>query len=306
MKNPQPIQLLGIGQNLSPEESIARVPLRRRVGTRQMPAERQAPRKRRGHFMIVIVLCLFAFSLQSRAADSASVSRLLTAAASEAQAGRNGPAMLAAERASWLAPRDATVNRQLASVRQQAGVAGASSSFLTRATHLLSFDALTALASISLMMLCLLVFGTRLIPATFRKLARGVAGTLGVIALTAAAGVASRWPELDRAIVMIPEAGARIAPAESASLVFETKPGQLVALQKTYGNFVRVQTQDGRAGWLPISSVERILPPAGRMPAPQLPAAQLPAPQLPMPAPQLPATKLPPPPATGNPAVESL
>ena len=94
-----------------------------------------------------------------RAADPGSAAQLLERAHAESQARQTAPAILDYERAQWLAPHATTIANQLASVRAQAGLAAPERSPLSRATHALSFDALTALASISLLMFALLVLG---------------------------------------------------------------------------------------------------------------------------------------------------
>ena len=130
------------------------------------------------------------------------------------------------------------------------------------ATHAVSFDALAVLGSISLLLFCLLVFGTRLIPTTLRRLSHRAATGLAAVTLLATSAIATRWPELNRAVVIGQNSIARIAPADNAAPSWELKPGDTVYEEKTYGKFLHVRASDGRAGWLPGTELERIIPAA--------------------------------------------
>jgi hypothetical protein len=193
---------------------------------------------------------------------SATAGQLLQDGNTASANGHPGAAVLDYERAQWLAPHDATVARQLATVRQHDGLTTPPAAQTQHITHALSFDALTALASISLILFCFLMFATRLIPTTLRGLAHGVAAGGGAIALFAVSCVGLRWPELRRAVVLSSNASAHIAPANNAAKLFELKAGDVVHVRKTYGQFVQVRAADGRGGWLSGNEVEKIIPAA--------------------------------------------
>jgi hypothetical protein len=153
-----------------------------------------------------------------------------------------------------------TIAAQLATTRGQAGVAAPAATPLARATHVLSFDALTALASISVVLFAFIVFGTRLIPTTLRQLSRRVAAGSVALAVFAASALGVRWPELHRAVVTASNPTARIAPAENAAPTFAPKPGDVVRAEKTYGHFVQVRSNDGNTGWMLATEIENIIP----------------------------------------------
>jgi len=178
----------------------------------------------------------------------------------EAAANRPGPAILAYERAQWLAPNDKTIAAQLAATREQAGVAAPARTPLAPATHVLSFDALAALASISFLLLAFIVFGTRLIPPTLRLLSQRVAAGCAAMAILAASAVSLRWPELRRAVVTGSNPTARIAPADNAVPSFDLKPGVTVRAERTYEQFVQVRSDEGRTGWVAATDIEKIIP----------------------------------------------
>jgi hypothetical protein len=194
------------------------------------------------------------------AGSAVSAPALFNEANAAQRAGRLGPAILDYERAQWLAPGDPAIAQNLRTAREKAGVSAPAVPMWQRPAHWLSFDALTVLASISLLLFGLLFFGTRFIPATLRGLARGVSSSLAVVAVLAASAVALRWPELDRAVIVGAQPVAHLAPAANSATSFSPKPGEIVRAENTYGNFVRVRAADGRSGWVAAAEVEKIIP----------------------------------------------
>jgi len=75
-----------------------------------------------------------------------------------------------------------------------------------------------------------------------------------------ATGVATRWPELHRAVVTAGNPTAHVAPAESSAASFDLKPGEIVRTGKAYGSFVRIVVPDGRTGWIRETSIESVIP----------------------------------------------
>jgi len=262
MKKPQRNPRIPMEDYLSPgERSLFNSMKRRTVPHPSRSAHHKAAkRNRRRSLAIAAVALALAAGAPLRAAVPDSAAQFLKRAQAEAQAGQTAPAILDYERAQWLAPRDTTIASRLAAVRAQAGLATPKAAPLSRATHALSFDALTALASICFLMFALLVFGTRLIPASLRALSRKAAAGFGAIVALSASGVAARWPELHGAVITAADSVIHMAPADSSAPSFALKPGDVVRTGKTYGPFVRVFTTDGRSGWIRESSVESILP----------------------------------------------
>lgn len=178
------------------------------------------------------------------------------------RAGHFGPAILGYERARVLAPRDRDIGENLRVAREKAGVPAPTVPAWQKPAHTLGLDGLAMLASISLLLFSLLVFGSRFIPTSLKKLARVVATTFGATALIAASAVALRWPELSRAVIQGLHATAHIAPAASSGAAFELKPGELVTARREHGDFVLVRTLDQRSGWVAKADVERVIPAA--------------------------------------------
>jgi hypothetical protein len=269
MKPHKPIQPTPNMKQLSPDEQKVLLMAQRHRAEYWRRLKRVKAVGKNTRNTILFAACAFGLAIGSaslRAAETPGVSvpALFNEGNADQRAGRIGSAILNYERAQWLAPRDQAIAQNLHAAREKAGVAAATVPAWQRPAHALSFDGLTVLASISLLLFSLLVFGTRLIPTTLRGLARGVSTTLGVTALLAASAVAARWPELDRAVVQGNHATAHIAPAASSGSAFELKSGELVTTRRAHGDFVLVRTLDQRSGWVARSAVERIIPPTAK------------------------------------------
>ena len=261
MKKPQPNRRIPVDDYPSPGECSLLNSMNRHTVTHPSRSTLPKAAKRNWRSLVIAAIALgLAAAAPLRAADPGSAAQLLERAHAESQAGKTAPAILNYERAQWLAPRATTIANQLASVRAQAGLAAPERPPLSRATHALSFDALTALASISLLMFTLLVFGTRLIPASLRGISRKAAAGFGVIVLLCASVVAARWPELHRAVVTAANPATHVAPADSSAASFALRSGDVIRTGKAYGPFVRVLSPDGRAAWIRETSIESIIP----------------------------------------------
>lgn len=176
------------------------------------------------------------------------------------RAGRPGPAILSYERARFLKPHDTAIAHNLDLARQKAGVTAPVIPWWQVPAHWLSFNGVTVLASVSLLLFAMTWFGMPLLSESLYGVARGAAVSLGVLALFAWSAVAMRWPELDRAVVVGTQPAVHIAPAANAAVLFDLKPGEIVSEDNSYGDFIRISTADGRSGWVAAAEVERVIP----------------------------------------------
>jgi hypothetical protein len=268
MKKSQPTPRTSADDYLSPgERSLLNSMKRRTVSHPSRSTSKSAPKRKRRRSLAIAALALSltaAAPLRAappeNATTPANAAQLLDRAQAESKAGQTAPAILDYERAEWLAPHNAAISDQLTNLRAQAGLAAPAPTPLSRATHTLSFDALTALASISFLIFALLVFGTRLIPASFRALSRKAAAGFAAVVVLAATAVTARWPELHRAVITADNPSTHIAPADSSTASFPLKPGDIVRTGKSYGPFVRVSSPNGQTAWIRQSSLESIIP----------------------------------------------
>lgn len=267
MKSSQPLSSSPSMKALSPEEQKVLLLVRHRRAKDQGRQKHAAAFGKAARQALLIAACvggLFATESAKAATAPAPVSApaLFDQANADQRAGHLGRAILGYERARILAPHDEAIAQNLRLAQQKASAPAPSIPNWKRPAYWLAFDSLAGLASISLLLFCLIFFGTRLIPTALRGVARGAASSLGAITLLAAVAITLRWPDLDRAVIVGNKPVAYIAPATSAAPALELQPGQLVWAERSYGNFVQIRAADGRRGWVNNANVEKIIPSA--------------------------------------------
>ena len=159
-----------------------------------------------------------------------------------------GAAILNYERAQVLAPHDRSITANLRLAREKAGIPVPARSEVATAARAISPNTQAWIGSVALTAICLTIAVSRFQP--YFSQGKVIVGVAIVTLLAAAATLAIRWPEFNRAIVLAVKAPARIAPADTAAESFALKAGEPVTAVKTYGQFVLVRTPDGRSGWV--------------------------------------------------------
>jgi hypothetical protein len=175
-----------------------------------------------------------------------------------------GRAILSYERALWLAPADRTIAANLRLVQRQAAIPVEHPATLDRSLGLVSLDALAWIGTAAVLTLAMAVLMAR------SGLSKAVWATRSVVALSALVLIATgasmlrKWPDLDRAVVLVDATPVHVAPAMTADVSFLLKPGRLVHAGERYGDYVMVHAEDGRSGWVSTQQVVRIVPSAHR------------------------------------------
>jgi tetratricopeptide (TPR) repeat protein len=173
-----------------------------------------------------------------------------------------GRAILSYERALWLAPADRAVAANLRLVQQQAAIPAGHATHLDRSLKVVSLDALAWIGTAALLALVMAVLMARSGLAKTAWATRSVIALSALVLIAAGASMLRKWPDLDRAVVLVDTASVRIAPAVTADVSFLLQPGVLVHAGKRYGEFLMVHTEDGRSGWVNAHQVVRIVPAA--------------------------------------------
>jgi tetratricopeptide (TPR) repeat protein len=175
------------------------------------------------------------------------------------RAGRTGPAVLALERAHWLAPGDPDITANLARARTLAHLPTPAVPWWAPARRALSPDgwawlAVAALAAASAVALLRLL----------RRVGRGVATAVAIVGLgafaLAATFSATLVRELDRAVVLEPDTPLRIAPFADAETRGTLPAGTLVRAGQRHERFVLVRGDEGRTGWVAEPQVSAVVP----------------------------------------------
>lgn len=175
------------------------------------------------------------------------------------RAGRTGPAVLALERAHWLAPADPDVAANLARARTLAHLPAPAVPWWGPARRALSPDGWAWMAAIALAAACGFVW-LRLLGRVGRGLAVAVAAVaLGTFALAGVFSV-TLVRDLDRAVVLAPDAALRLAPFADAETRATLPAGTVVRSGQRHEGFVLVHGDEGRSGWVAAADVEPVVP----------------------------------------------
>ncbi len=173
--------------------------------------------------------------------------------------GEVGQAILAYERAQWLAPNDPDIAGNLLLARRQADLPIEQLSLLQRATRRLTFDTWSWLAAGSLFLLAVNVLLQGFDPR-WRLFQRGINASMAVALALSVLALALLWPDLDRAVVVAQDAPMRISPVTVIPPVQNLRAGEIVRLKRSRGEFSLVSNDKGDRGWVPREAIALVVP----------------------------------------------
>jgi hypothetical protein len=186
---------------------------------------------------------------------------LVAKATADLAAGHPGLAILGYERARLLAPRATAVTAGLARAQAIAGLPPTETSPVMRLAKWLDGNEWGWIGMVGLVLGAgglVVLSWSRLRRRAFLALACAGAGLAGVGFL----GAEAVTPPSNRAVVVVRDSVARIAPFAGAEPAFVAPEGAVVTVERTFDHYTLIATPDGR-GWVPEAGVETILP-AGR------------------------------------------
>ncbi len=173
--------------------------------------------------------------------------------------GKIGPAILNYERALWLAPGDAEIRANLRLARRQAGLFDAAPSGWRALTGMLGLDAWTRLAAGSVLLTVLAALARAFkLDAKWSLRPWIVLFFLATVVFSVFA--AARALDLDRAVIVDPDALLRVAPLEGSPSIFNLSAGSTVRVQKSRADFFYVRTDDGKTGWVAVRQAQKVVP----------------------------------------------
>ncbi|MEJ0088203.1 MAG: tetratricopeptide repeat protein [Limisphaerales bacterium] len=188
-----------------------------------------------------------------------SASALFNLANAQQRDGQLGQAILNYERAALLAPNDSDIAANLGAARKKAGLELEHSSPLQVVAQTLTINTWFALAAVTLFLFAVSWPLKLLRPHTRRALNIGSVAAALVLAVAIGA-LGLRSSELNRAVVVAPEAVAGVSPVTMAAPVFKLRAGEIVRWQKIHGNFALIRNQAGHEGWVNAEKIEQIIP----------------------------------------------
>ncbi|XOF33642.1 MAG: hypothetical protein ACL93V_16870 [Candidatus Electrothrix sp. YB6] len=181
---------------------------------------------------------------------------LYNLANSYAALGKTGPAVLNYERALRLTPGDADIQANLEQVRKDAGLYRDDRPLYMRAAELLGADQWLLLAGFSLLLLATsalvanLVQGKRIV---FRFL---TTGSLITLLLTLPPAL-FRYQEWNVGVVQ-ENTRLLISPFADAASSGSIKAGRLLRPGRTHGDYVLIEDETGKSGWLARDGFARV------------------------------------------------
>ena len=165
-------------------------------------------------------------------------------------------AILDYERALVLSPHSAAIEANLAAAQQRAGLAPQAVGPWLAAARYFSFDTYVWAGLAALWVLCAALVLVCLNGAA-RRIARPLILVAAVTLCVSADAAVLEWPDLQRAVVLIPTE-MHLAPAQSAATSGSLQEGEVVWLQEQYAGFNFVRTGDGRTGWVGTAAVAAV------------------------------------------------
>lgn len=175
------------------------------------------------------------------------------------QQGNLGQAILAYQRALWLAPGDADIAANLQLAQKQAGLAATAPHGADRIARVLSASGWAWLGCAAWTLLCASLLLRVVVPRQ-TTLFNFTAIASAFVLTTAFAGAVFASDALKQAVIVDKNVSAFIAPFPGAQIVFSPAPGETVTIQETHGDFLRVTDRSGHAGWISKGQVTPIVP----------------------------------------------
>ncbi len=187
-----------------------------------------------------------------------SSSLLYNLANSFAATGQVGQAVLNYERALRLSPGNADIRANLGQVRKDGGLYRDNLPLYDRIAELLAADQWLMLSGGSFLLLAMVTLGANLSTKRTHGVIRllifsGLLVSLGTLPISL-----YRYQTWNDGVVVGREARLLISPFPEAASTGTIRPGRLVRPGKKHGNYVLVQDETGRRGWLEQSSFKRI------------------------------------------------
>lgn len=193
---------------------------------------------------------------------------LFNLANAQLREGRPGQSILNYERAALLAPGDPEIAANLRLARQKAGVAAAPRSRLESVAPWLTLNGWFCFAAVAAFLIAATLPLKQLWPGM--KSALNWSSLPAAFALTVAVMVlVNDVSDLDRAIVITPEATAAVSPVSRAQPVFLLRAGEVVLLKQQHGAFVLIENHAGQKGWVRAGDVTRVIPAPSETAAPR-------------------------------------
>ncbi len=173
--------------------------------------------------------------------------------------GKVGFAILNYERALWLAPRDADIKANLQLARHRAGLFESTPVGWQALPGILRLDTWTWLVFLTFVFLCA-AWSIHMFKMDVKWRIRPWMIFFGLLWIVSLVSATVRVFDLNRGVILIPEAALRIAPLDNSPSFFNLPVGSIVHIQKQRDGFFYLRTQDGKMGWVLKKQMQPIVP----------------------------------------------
>ncbi len=163
--------------------------------------------------------------------------------------GNLAQAILAYQRAHWLAPGDADIAANLQAAQKQAGLPPAELRSSDKFAHLLSASAWAWLGCTAWTLFCASLLLRPLLPRLASTFSFAAIAT-ALVLTTAIAGAVFASDALKQAIITDKNVTALISPFPDAQVVFSPAPGETVTIEKAHDDYLWVTDHAGHSGWI--------------------------------------------------------
>lgn len=194
--------------------------------------------------------------------DGYSASLCLDRGNAELKAGRLGAALLDYERARYLAPGDAGINRNLQLARRQAHLEPNPYRWWQVVLRGIDWTVWLAVVLGCLALMLLAIVGRAFLPAGGRRVCRGLLFVsiplflfCGFVEL-----IAIGFSDRVEGVVTVKEATLRLSPFESAERTGSVPEGELVTVEKRHDHYLWIDDRSRQSGWVDEKEVAPVVP----------------------------------------------
>ncbi|MFZ5807400.1 MAG: tetratricopeptide repeat protein [Verrucomicrobiota bacterium] len=191
--------------------------------------------------------------------DGVSASLLFNLANAQFKSGRVGKAILNLERARLLRPNDPDIAANLRIIQETSGLRLREIPWWHKQARAWSSDAWALLmfasgfTAMSLLVILMLKKSNRDMGGV-----RLACGIFTILMLAGIIGFMGRWDEIDDAIVVAPNAVARISPFDTAEVAFPLPEGEKLRVKKRHNDFTLISNPLNQSGWTHSNDIQQI------------------------------------------------
>ncbi|HDZ91684.1 MAG: tetratricopeptide repeat protein [Deltaproteobacteria bacterium] len=176
-----------------------------------------------------------------------------------------GQAVLNYERALYLDPGDKEIRQNLELAQRTFRLGPESTSGWQGLFNLLNLNRWAVLASLAFVVFSLLYLLRNVNPGVFTRAPFRIISACSILCLLAGGtGVVVQYENTTDGVVIRNDSQLRISPFDSASACSSLPDGKVVSIDRAYRDYLLVNGDDGKSGWIKKNAVAPLVPPEQR------------------------------------------